>query len=144
MTGFVVLLYLSWKLMTYPFTPLAHFVFRKEKNEGKRIIKESVFLLICLIAGCALFKSPDMVYTYIMEHCEQSEFWMSFYKNYNLIVHLCVSAYTFVMVVGPICALKGKPNSLTDDETRNLNKALKKNSERDEAYWNGYWDGFVG
>lgn len=49
MTVFFMLLYAFWKLMTYPFTPLAHFVFKKEKDEKKRKTRESVFLLICLI-----------------------------------------------------------------------------------------------
>ena len=43
-----------------------------------------------------------MVHTYIMENYEYSEFWMNFYKNYNLIVHLCALAYTVALVVGPI------------------------------------------
>ena len=93
MTVFFMLLYAFWKLMTYPFTPLAHFVFKKEKDEKKRKTRESVFLLICLIVGYIIFKSPDMVHTYIMENYEYSEFWMNFYKNYNLIVHLCALAY---------------------------------------------------
>lgn len=43
MTVFFMLLYAFWKLMTYPFTPLAHFVFKKEKDEKKRKTRESVF-----------------------------------------------------------------------------------------------------
>ena len=48
--------------MTYPFTPLAHFVFKKEKDEKKRKTRESVFLLICLIVGYIIFKSGTYIY----------------------------------------------------------------------------------
>lgn len=132
--------------MTYPFTPLAHFVFKKEKDEKKRKTRESVFLLICLIVKDIIFKSPDMVHTYIMENYEYSEFWMNFYKNYNLIVHLCALAYTVVLVVGPIrfFFFTGNHKALTRDDIQELNEARRKNAEKDKAYWNGYWDGFVG
>lgn len=42
MTVFFMLLYAFWKLMTYPFTPLAHFVFKKEKDE-KNEKQENLF-----------------------------------------------------------------------------------------------------
>jgi len=96
MTGlFIILLVALWKFLTYPFEPLARFVCRKEKDEEKRDKKEFVCLLICLIVGYAILKSPDMVYTYVMKHHESSEFWMGLYKNYNLIVHLLMLAYGF-------------------------------------------------
>lgn len=146
MTVFFMLLYAFWKLMTYPFTPLAHFVFKKEKDEKKRKTRESVFLLICLIVGYIVFKSPDMIHTYIMENYEYSEFWMNFYKNYNLIVHLCALAYTVALVVGPIrfFFFTGNHKALTRDDIQELNEARRKNAEKDKAYWNGYWDGFIG
>ena len=81
---FIILLIALWKFLTYPFEPLARFVCRKEKDEEKRDKKEFVCLLICLIVGYAILKSPDMVYTYVMKHHESSEFWMGLYKNYNL------------------------------------------------------------
>lgn len=43
MTVFFMLLYAFWKLMTYPFTPLAHFVFKKEKDEKKTKNKRICF-----------------------------------------------------------------------------------------------------
>lgn len=61
-TVFVVLVIALWKFLTYPFEPLARFVCRKEKDEEKRDKKEFVCLLICLIVGYAILKSPDMVY----------------------------------------------------------------------------------
>ena len=97
---FIILLVALWKFLTYPFEPLARFVCRKEKDEEKRDKKEFVCLLICLIVGYAILKSPDMVYTYVMKHHESSEFWMGLYKNYNLIVHLLMLAYGFRWVWG--------------------------------------------
>lgn len=144
MTVFFGLLYLLWKFMTYPFKPFARFVCRKEKDEKKRNTKEFVCLLICLIVGYAIFKSPDMLHTYIMEHCESSGFWIGFYKNYNLIVHLLMLAYGFRWFYGAIRLLKGNPKALTKEDVQKLNEASRINAEKDKAYWNGYWDGFVG
>lgn len=31
-----------------------------------------------------------------------------------------------------------------DEESQRLYKASRINAEKDEAYWNGYWDGFIG
>ena len=107
-------------------------------------MKEFVCLLICLIVGYAILKSPDMVHTYIMKHHESSEFWMGFYKNYNLIVHLLMLAYGFRWFYGAIHFLKGNPDALTKEDVQKLNEASRINAENDEAYWNGYWDGFVG
>jgi hypothetical protein len=143
-TIFIILVVALWKFLTYPFEPLARFVCRKEKNEEKRNIKEFVCLLICLIVGYAILKSPDMVHTYIMKHHESSEFWMSFYKNYNLIVHLLMLAYGFRWFWGAVHFLKGNPDALTKEDVQKLNEASRINAEKDEAYWNGYWDGFVG
>lgn len=141
---FIMLLVVLWKFLTYPFEPLARFVCRKEKNEEKRDKKEFVCLLICLIVGYAILKSPDMVYTYVMKHHESSEFWMCLYKNYNLIVHLLMLAYGFRWVWGAIRVLKGNPDALTDEGFQRLRKARRIDAEKDKAYWNGYWDGFVG
>ena len=91
-----------------------------------------------------ILKSPDMVYTYVMKHHESSEFWFGFYKNYNLVVHLLMLAYGFRWVWGAIRVLKGNPDALTDEESQRLYKASRINAEKDEAYWNGYWDGFIG
>ena len=115
-TVFVVLVIALWKFLTYPFEPLARFVCRKEKDEEKRDKKEFVCLLICLIIGYAILKSPDMVYTYVMKHHESSEFWFGFYKNYNLVVHLLMLAYGFRWFWGAIRVLKGNPDALTDEE----------------------------
>ena len=143
-TVFVVLVIALWKFLTYPFEPLARFICRKEKDEEKRDKKEFVCLLIWLIIWYAILKSPDMVSTYVMKHHESSEFWFGFYKNYNLVVHLLMLAYGFRWFWGAIRVLKGNPDALTDEESQRLYKASRINAEKDEAYWNGYWDGFIG
>ena len=102
-TVFVVLVIALWKFLTYPFEPLARFICRKEKDEEKRDKKEFVCLLICLIVGYAILKSPDMVYTYVMKHHESSEFWFGFYKNYNLVVHLLTFYFTVLLRATPLC-----------------------------------------
>ena len=79
-----------------------------------------------------------------MEHCESSGFWIGFYKNYNLIVHLLMLAYGFRWFWGAVHFLKGNPDALTKEDVQRLNEASRINAEKDEAYWNGYWDGFVG
>lgn len=66
------------------------------------------------------------------------------HKNYNLIVHFLMLAYGFRWVWGAIRVLKGNPDALTDEESQRLYKASRINAEKDEAYWNGYWDGFIG
>jgi hypothetical protein len=48
------------------------------------------------------------------------------------------------MGLGAIRVLKGNPDALTDEEFQRLSKARRIDAEKDEAYWNGYWDGFVG
>lgn len=87
-------------------------------------------LLICLIVGYAILQSPDMVYTYVMRHHESSEFWMGFYKNYNLIVHLLMLAYGFRWFWGAIRVLKGNPDALTDEEFQRLRKARRIDAEK--------------
>lgn len=48
------------------------------------------------------------------------------------------------MGLGCNSRLKGNPDALTDEEFQRLSKARRIDAEKDEAYWNGYWDGFVG
>ena len=45
---------------------------------------------------------------------------------------------------GAIHFLKGNPDALTKEDVQKLNEASRINAEKDEAYWNGYWDGFIG
>lgn len=99
-------------------------------------IKTAIYALVVKLA--------NTTHTYVMKHHESSEFWMGLYKNYNLIVHLLMLAYGFRWVWGAIRVLKGNPNALTDEESQRLYKASRINAEKDEAYWNGYWDGFIG
>lgn len=65
------------------------------------------------------------------------------HKNYNLIVHFLMLAYGFRWFYGAIHFLKGNPDALTKEDVQKLNEASRINAEKDEAYWNGYWDGFV-
>ena len=103
-TVFVVLVIALWKFLTYPFEPLARFICRKEKDEEKRDKKEFVCLLICLIIGYAILKSPDMVYTYVMKHHESSEFWFATVYKGNIIKNLIMDCQSYT---------KYRPNETT-------------------------------
>lgn len=59
-------------------------------------------------------------------------------------VHLLMLAYGFRWFYGAIHFLKGNPDALTKEDVQKLNEASRINAEKDEAYWNGYWDGFIG
>lgn len=140
--------------LLYPFLKVAQFLFRKVEDENQRNGKILIFTVACPLVWYAIFRTSGMVHAAAIRGGASAAVWQAadpllrnVWATLMLIYIFCLLAEPFIFLHG--CTESSPTKSSKSSSCQNESAAPNGNGFNlqnavNEAYWNGYWDGFVG